>query len=170
MDVTLRLEQPADLEAIRDVNLAAFPKAAEAKLVDELRANGKATLSLVAIREDRIIGHILFSPVTMTSNDGECRVLSLGPLAVLPELQGLGVGSRLVTAGLDHCRHSGISSVVVLGHPDYYPRFGFRTASQFGIQCEYDVAAKYFMVIELAENALTRISGIARYEPEFAGV
>jgi putative acetyltransferase len=169
-DVDVRLEQPVDLPAIRAVNLAAFPEAAEANLVDELRANGKATLSLVAVQDDRIVGHILFSPVTMDSNDAHCRVLGLGPMAVFPDLQGQGVGSMLVRAGLDHCKQDGVGCIVVLGHPALYPRFGFKTASQFGIGCQYDVPSNYFMVAEMAEGALSSISGIARYEPEFAQV
>jgi putative acetyltransferase len=170
MNVAIRLEQPMDLVAIRDVNLAAFPEAAEANLVDELRANGKATLSLVAVQDDRIVGHILFSPMTIESSDGQCPLLGLGPMAVLPDSQGQGIGSLLVTTGLDHCRRIDVGCVVVLGHPDYYPRFGFRPASQFGIGCEYDVPAQYFMVAELADGALSRISGTARYQPAFAGV
>ena len=169
-DVAVRLEQPVDLPAIRAVNLAAFPKAEEANLVDTLRANGKAALSLVAVQDNQVVGHILFSPATMDSNDAQCRVLALGPMAVLPGRQGLGIGSMLVKAGLDHCKQAGVDCIVVLGHPAFYPRFGFKTASQFGIGCEYDVPAKYFMVAEFTDGALSSISGIARYEPEFAGV
>ena len=170
IDVAIRLEQPVDLPAIRTVNLAAFAKAAEANLVDVLRANGKATLSLVAVQDNQVVGHILFSPATMDSNDAHCRVLALGPMAVLPGRQGQGIGSLLVRAGLDHCKQAGVGCIVVLGHPTFYPRFGFKTASQFGIGCEYDVPAKYFMVAEFTDGALSSISGIARYEPEFAGV
>jgi len=159
-----------DLAAIRDVNLAAFPEAAEADLVEALRSGGKATISLVAVEAGRVVGHILFSPVTMDINDEKDPVLGLGPMAVLPGSQGQGVGSLLVTTGLDHCRDAGVGCVVVLGHPDFYPRFGFRPARQFGIGSEYDVADKYFMVAELARGALGRVSGTARYEPEFAGV
>ena len=170
MNVAIRLEQPTDLVAIRDVNLAAFPEAAEANLVDELRANGKASLSLVAVQNDRIVGHILFSPVTIGSSNEQRPLLALGPMAVLPDCQGQGIGSLLVTTALEHCKRSDVGCVVVLGHPNFYPRFGFRTASQFGIGCEYDVAAKYFMVAEVAQGSLSCISGVARYQPEFAGI
>lgn len=168
--VMVRPEQTKDFDAVRELNLAAFPNAAEANLVDALRANGKATLSLVAVQDERIVGHILFSPVTLESNDGEDSVLGLAPMAVLPELQRQGVGSLLVTTGLAHCKQFGVGSVVVLGHSDYYPLFGFEKASQFGVRCEYDVSDEYFMLLELMEGAGKRISGLARYQPEFANV
>ena len=167
MSMIIREEQPADLTGVRTLNLAAFPNEAEADLIEALRDNGKASLSLVAISEEQVIGHILFSPVTMASNDGTCQVLGLGPMAVLPQWQGQGVGSRLVREGLERCRASGAGCVVVLGHPGFYPRFGFQVASSHGIQCEYDVPDPVFMVAELAEGALGSISGLARYQPEF---
>ncbi len=170
MDVVVRPEQPMDLTAIRGVNLAALPDAAEANLVDDLRANGKATVSLVAVQGDRVVWHILFSPVTIESNDGQCAVLGLAPMAVCPDSQRQGVGSLLVETGLAHCRRTGVGCVVVLGHSAYYPRFGFEPASRFGIGCEYDVPDENFMIVELADGAVSRISGIARYQPEFAGV
>ena len=170
MDVVIRCEEPGDQAAVRAVNLAAFPEPGEANLVDALRANGKATVSLVAVRDERVVGHILFSPMTMDSNHGQHTVLGLGPMAVHPDVQRVGIGSQLVTTGLDHCRHAGVGCVVVLGHPTYYPRFGFVPASRFGVSCEYPVADPYFMVVELAEGTLAAISGLARYQSEFADV
>jgi putative acetyltransferase len=170
MDVVIRPEQHADVPAIRALNLLAFPEAAEANLVDELRAHGKAMLSLVAVQNDRIVGHILFSPVTVDSNEGPIRVLGLAPMAVLPDVQRQGIGSLLVATGLAQCRDAGVGCVIVLGHATYYPRFGFKTARRFGISCEYDVPDEYFMVVELAEGSLNGISGMARYQSEFANV
>ncbi|MDP6933005.1 MAG: N-acetyltransferase [Myxococcota bacterium] len=170
MNVVVRPEQPGDLAAIRDVNLAGFPGEAEADLVDALRANGKAMLSLVALQGDRIVGHILFSPVTIGSSDAGCRVLGLAPMAVLPDSQRQGIGSMLVETGLAHGRRSGVDCVVVLGHPDYYLRFGFEPASRFDIGCEYDVPDENFLVVELTHGSLDRVSGIARYPPEFAAL
>lgn len=121
MSPTIRAEQESDLPGIREVNLAAFPDAAEANLVEELRQNSKATLSLVAVSGEHVLGHILFSPVTMASNDGSCRVLGLGPMAVLTKWQGRGIGSQPVLAGLDHCKESGVGCVVVLGQPAIGP-------------------------------------------------
>ena len=170
MDVMIRPEEPLDLRAIRGVNLAAFPNAGEANLVDKVRANGKATLSLVAVQDDRIVGHILFSPVTIESNRGQHLLLGLAPMAVLPYLQRQGIGSQLVEEGLVHSRRVGAGCVVVLGHSDYYPRFGFKTASQVGISCLYDVPDERFMVVQLVDGALSDISGLVRYQPEFASV
>jgi len=170
MNVVVRTEQPSDIAAIRIVNLDAFPSEAEANLVDDLRANGKATLSLVAVQNERVIGHILFSPVMLESNVDQGPILGLAPMAVLLGFQREGVGSLLVTTGLDHCKRSGVSSVIVLGHSDYYPRFGFQAASQFGVSCEYDVPDENFMLVELAKGASNHISGIARYQPEFASL
>lgn len=168
--VTIRREQPMDFVATREVNLAAFPEPAEADLVEQLRVNGKATISLVAVQGDRTVGHILFSPATVDSSQGPVEVLALGPMAVVPEQQGRGVGSLLVTTGLKEAKALGYPCVVVLGHPSYYPRFGFRESTQFGVTTEYDVPAKYFMLAELEEGALQGITGLARYQPEFAGV
>ena len=169
-DIVVRLEKSEDFPAVRDLNLAAFPNEGEANLVDTLRANGKAALSLVAIHDNRVVGHILFSPVTLESNDGGHLVWGLAPMAVLPEFQRQGVGSLLVTTGLKHSKRLGVGSVIVLGHPGYYPRFGFDKASRFGVRCEYDVPDECFMLIELKDGESDRISGLARYQPEFASV
>ena len=168
MNVSIRPEQANDLEAIRSVNLAAFPGDSEAKLVDALRAAGKATVSLVAEQNARVIGHILFSPVTIASHAGPHPILGLAPMAVLPAVQRRGVGSLLVTTGLAYCRQANVGVVVVVGHADYYPRFGFQPASRFGVSCEYEVPDDSFMLLELARGASDGLSGLARYQPEFA--
>lgn len=165
--VIVRDEKPEDLAAIHEVNAKAFEQAAEANLVDALRANGKVTLSLVAVQDDRVVGHILFSPVVIESEKETFAAVGLAPLAVLPEYQNQGIGSRLVRAGLDECRKALHESVVVLGHPEYYPRFGFAPASRYGIKSEYDVRDEVFMIIELREGALLGRSGIVKYQPEF---
>ena len=163
----IRLERPEDVPAIRIVNERAFGSSSEADIVDALRRNGKATISLVAEDEGRVIGHILFSPVTVETGERELAGLGLAPVAVLPEFQNRGVGSSLVELGIGRCREAGHSFVVVLGHPHYYPRFGFTPASRFGIKCEYDVADENFMAMELREGALQNQAGMARYQPEF---
>ena len=169
-DAVVRKERPTDIADVRSLNIAAFPSEAEADLVDELRVNGKATVSLVAVHDERIIGHILFSPVMMESNVGQDSILGLAPMAVLPAFQRRGVGSLLVTTGLAQCKRNGVGAVVVLGNPDYYSRFDFQTASLSNIGCLYDVPDKYFMALELADGVLSRISGTAQYQPEFSGV
>ena len=168
--IRIRPEQREDIPAIRRVNERAFPSALEADLVDRLREHGKVTLSLVAVSEAQVVGHILFSPILIESAGESFAAVGLAPMAVLPEWQNQGVGSLLVQAGLDQCRRNDYSAVVVLGHPNYYPRFGFVPASRFGIRSEYDVPDEVFMAIELKAGALNGHSGLARYQPEFNDV
>jgi putative acetyltransferase len=165
--MTVRPEKPEDNPAIRIVNRRAFGGAAEADLVDALRRNGKTVISLVAEDDGLIVGHIFFSLVAIQSKGAELTGVGLAPLAVIPERQNQGIGSMLVEHGLRRCREEGHPYVVVLGHPDYYPRFGFVPASRFGIKSEYDVADEVFMVMELREGALSGRAGVAKYQPEF---
>jgi len=168
--ILIRSEQPEDIAAIRHVNEQAFPSASEADLVDRLREHDKVRLSLVGVADAQVVGHILFSPVSIESAGESLAAVGLAPMAVLPEWQNRGVGSRLVQASLDECRRQGHSAVIVLGHADYYPRFGFVPASRFGSRTEYDVADEVFMAIELEAGALDGRSGLARYQPEFNDV
>ncbi len=164
-----RLERPSDILAVRAVNVAAFETAAEADLVEALREQAAPLVSLVADDGTAIVGHILFSPVTLTSHP-EPRICGLAPMAVMPGRQRQGVGSALVRDGLERCRQEGFGAVVVLGHAGFYPRFGFAPASRFGIGCEYDVPDDVFMALELEPGALNGASGTIRYHPAFAGV
>ena len=168
--IIIREERPEDVTGIRHVNEQAFGQPEEAHIVDMLRTRGKVILSLVAAQNDRIVGHILFSPVMIESEGGLFTVVGLAPMAVLPGLQKQGIGSLLVKHGLEHCRQAGYECVVVLGHAEYYPRFGFVPASRFGVKCEYDVPDEVFMALELREGALEGRAGIAKYEPEFKEV
>lgn len=163
----VRLEEVGDAAAVWRVNAAAFGRAAEAELVDALREGGGVILSLVAEEEGEIAGHILFTPVTIEEERGEGAAVALGPLAVLPEYQGMGIGSQLVTAGLGMLRAAGHGVVIVLGHPGYYPRFGFVPASRHGIRWDRDVPDNVFMVAELLPGALKGVEGIVHYRPEF---
>jgi putative acetyltransferase len=165
--LTIRPERDGDAEAIRVVTAAAFPSAAEANLVDALRRQRAAIVSLVADEGGRVVGHILFSPVTL--NDGDVGILGLAPMAVSPERQRQGIGSELVRAGLDTSRQRGAAAVVVVGHPAFYPRFGFIPASRFGLRCEYDVPDDVFMALELRPGSL-RTGGSIRYHPAFAAL
>jgi putative acetyltransferase len=164
----IRPERPADIEGIRAVNLAAFETSTEADLVDALREQAQSTISLVADDGGGIVGHILFSPVTLLAHP-EQRIMGLAPMAVLPARQRQGIGSALIREGLERCRRLHFSAIVVLGHADYYPRFGFTPASRFGLRCEYDVPDDVFMVLELARGTLQDRSGMIRYQPAFAG-
>lgn len=165
--MAIREERPADGPAVRHVVEAAFGRPAEADLVEKLRANGKVTLALVAEEHGQIVGHILFSPVTIEANAELIQVAGLAPLAVLPESQRSGVGSLLVRAGLAQCQAAGFDAAIVLGHPEYYPRFGFVPASRFGLHSEYAVRDEVFMALELRPGTLSGCSGLAKYQAEF---
>jgi putative acetyltransferase len=151
------------------VNLAAFETNTEADLVDALRAQAKPIVSLVAEDGDAIVGHILFSPVTLIAHP-ELHIIGLAPMAVMPARQRQGIGSALIHEGLRRCRALGFDVVIVLGHPEYYPRFGFTPASHFGLGCEYEVPEEVFMVLELEQGALQGKAGTIRYHSAFASV
>jgi len=163
----IRSEKPEDIPAIRIVNERAFGGAAEADLVDALRRNGKATISLVADDDGRVVGHILFSLITIETSERELVGVGLAPMSVIPERQNQRIGSLLVEEGLRRCREEGHRFVVVLGHPGYYPRFGFVPASRFNIKSEYNITDEVFMVKELREGALSGCAGVVKYQPEF---
>jgi putative acetyltransferase len=166
--VRIRPEQPSDAAGIRAVHEAAFEQSTEADLVDLLRTQASPLISLVA-EADGIAGHILLSPVTLLGHP-DLNIMGLAPMAVLPAAQRQGIGSALVRAGLDACRSLGAGAVIVLGHAEYYPRFGFVRAARYGIRSEYDVADEGFMVAELTPGYLTGASGTVRYHPVFGSV
>jgi putative acetyltransferase len=134
--------------------------------VDALRDRAAPIISLVAVVDDRIVGHIIFSPMTLQS-DPTLFVMALGPVAVMPDHQRRGIGSALVRAGLDECRRLGCAAIFLIGHAAYYPRFGFVPASRFGITSEYDVRDEVFLALELNEGALREQEGIIRYHAAF---
>lgn len=169
-ELLIRPEAAHDVAAIRQVNEKAFGRPAEARLVDALRASGAALLSLIAEHDGEIVGHVLFSPAAVVSGDSETPAVALAPVAVLPEHQKQGIGSALIEQGLAELRDAGHGLVIVLGHPDYYPRFGFVPASRFGIRCPFDVPDEVFMVHELREGAAPQGGGVVRYRPEFDGL
>src|SRR5262249_35592014 len=125
MPLIIRPELASDLDAIREVNQLAFGQEDEARLVDALRAGGYVRLSLVAQHDERVVGHILFSDLPIITDTGTIPALALAPMSILPKFQRQGIGSDLVRRGLDLCRENGHRIVVVLGHPDFYRRFGF---------------------------------------------
>ena len=164
--IEIRDEAPQDFPAIRNLNVLAFGNPAEALLVDKLRAANKAVISRVAILDGRVVGHILFSPITVERAPARLRGLGLAPMSVLPEFQNRGIGSSLVRDGLEMCRQRGYDLVVVLGHLRFYPRFGFTRAKDHGLDNEYD-ALDNFMVIELKEGVLKAVTGLVKYAQEF---
>jgi len=167
--ITIRPETAEDYAAIREVNLLAFGQEIEPRLVEALRESPDfiPELSLVAIEGGQVVGHILFSPMVIETKDGAVPALTLAPLAVRPEFQNQGIGSQLVRRGIERCRTLGQRIVVVVGHPTYYPRFGFSPARARGLEAPFPVPDEAFMVLELAPGALDGVAGMVKYPPAF---
>lgn len=163
----IRPENACDRQQVHAINVAAFGSSAEADLIVNLRQRAQPIVSLVAEDGNELVGHIMFSPVTLPGHS-DLKFMGLGPMAVAPAHQGRGYGSALVEAGLDQCRNLNVSAVVVLGHPEFYPRFGFSRSAVFGIDSEYDVPEEVFMAMELAPGRLQAVSGTVRYHAAFA--
>ena len=166
MSIEVREERVEDVTAIRAVNKRAFDQDHECTIVDALRANGAVLLSLVATLDDRVVGHIMYSPITV----GEMTGAALGPMAVDPSDQRQGIGSKLVQAGNLKLKDAGWPFIIVLGHPNFYPRFGFRPAGVLGITCEWEVPEDVFMILGLDEEKMQSVSGLAKYRHEFSSV
>jgi len=166
--VTIRPEQPDDIASVRAINETVFDKPNEAAIVDAIRAACPDAVSLVAVDDNRIVGHIFFSPVFISGGKGTIQGMGLAPMAVLPERQRRGIGSRLVRAGIDVMRERNCPLIIVLGHAEYYPRFGFVPASRHGLSCQWDnVPDEAFMALILDEAAMASITGTVRYRDEF---
>jgi len=166
----IREERSEDEAAVAAIVEQAFGRSLEADLVASLRRAGAAALSLVAEQEGRVLGHILFSAVIIEGDAEGFAAVGLAPLAVLPAFQRLGIGSALVSAGLERCREIGFSRVLVLGDPAYYQRFGFTPAAAAGIRFPGEVPEEAFMAIALEPGALEGCAGTVRYAPEFDAV
>lgn len=168
----IRPELPEDKDAIFEVNLQAFGQDGEARLVNALRDDGiiNPDLSLVAVHEGRIIGHILFSPVAIVSETRDTAALALAPLAVHQDYQCRGIGAALIEEGLSECQRLGHRIVIVVGHPGYYPRFGFTAAREAGIHPPFPCPDEAFMALPLVPGALTGACGIVRYPAAFDAV
>ena len=164
--MSIRAEKSSDREAVFEVNRRAFETPAEARLVDALRAVADPFISLVAVMDGAVVGHVLFTPTTLPGGVDRGRTIGLAPLAVLPDHQNLGIGSRLVRAGLGACRNAGRDVVFVLGHEGYYPRFGFRPAAEHGFLYQ-GAENRHFMVTGLRRGAMRGMSGTVCYHPEF---
>jgi putative acetyltransferase len=163
----IRPSRPEDAIEVHALHIAAFEQESEARLVEALNQQATDLVSIVAHDGIHIVGHAVFSPVTLSS-DAELRLAGLGPIAVSPGHQRRGIGGTLIRDGLAECRRLGFAAVVVLGHPSYYPRFGFAPASGFGIRSEYKVPDDVFMALELQTGSLAGRSGVVRYHPAFA--
>jgi len=165
--IEIREERPDDVAAVRELNRRAFGQDQESNIVDALRANGAALLSLVATLNDRVVGHIMYSAVSV---GGNVKGAVLGPMAVIPERQRQGIGSKLIEAGNQNLKNADCPFIIVVGHANYYPRFGFRPASEHGIKCEWDVPDDVFMLLVLDQVKMEGVSGLAKYRDEFSSV
>jgi len=169
MDIEIRREEQGDYQAVRLVNDLAFGQPGEGLMVAALRQNPAFIpgLSLVALADGAVVGHILFSPIDIVTPGGPVSSLSLAPLAVHPDFQNNGIGGRLVEAGIEAARSQGFDSIICMGHPGYYPRFGFRPASKWGIKPPMEAPDEAFMALELVEGGLRGRSGVVAYPPEY---
>lgn len=163
----IRREQKEDYPAVREIHELAFQGATEARLVEALRDSDDFMpgLSVVAVQGQKVVGHILFSLVSIQTKGGSAPALVLAPMAVAPEYQNQGIGSELVRHGLKKCLNQGHEIVLVIGHPDYYPRFGFEPATRIGLTLPISVPDEAFMVLELVPGALEGKHGTVRFPP-----
>lgn len=171
MDIKIRQETESDFNEVFELNHIAFGKDSEAKLVDALRNNPAVfvpELSLVATIDNKIVGHILFTKIKIADNNqNEFNSLALAPMAVKPGIQKNGIGGKLIRAGLHKARELNFKSAFVLGHRNYYPKFGFVPAKKWDIKSPFDVPAEAFMGIELIQGGLISVSGTVKYPKEF---
>jgi putative acetyltransferase len=172
LKIIIRSEGPDDYPIIDLVNKQAFNRPNEAELIRKLRQTREfvTELSLVAEQDEMVVGHILFYPAYIKSTDARHQVLSLGPMAVLPLYQRRGIGSELIMEGLTRAKSLNYKSVIVLGHVHYYPRFGFKPASRWGITPPFDVPENVFMALELEPGELKDKSGTVVYPEAFKDV
>jgi putative acetyltransferase len=166
----IRDEQVDDYPRVYEINTSAFETDAEARLVNALRRKARPVISLVAERDNTVLGHIMFSPVQIDEEAAGGRTMGLGPMAVHPDAQRSGVGARLIQAGLDACRALRTELVFVLGHPEYYPRFGFKPAADSGFHYQDEKLNDFFFVLELTKGAASGLSGEVVYHPAFDNV
>jgi len=169
MDVIIRNETKKDYDQIRKINDLAFKQENEGKMVDALRktTDFNYLLSLVAEIKGEIVGHILFYPLKIKNKNEEHTVLSLAPIAVHPKYQNKGIGSKLVKRGLEIAKDNGFDAVIVIGHPNYYPRFGFTPAKNWNIKLPFNAPDDVFLAIELKKDSLKNCSGTVEFTKEF---
>ncbi len=176
MKLTIREEVIEDYSAVEDLIVAAFKNAEhtdhqEQELVKRLRDSDSfiPELSLVAEVDGDIVGHILLTKVHINGDAASYDSLALAPVSVLPLYQGKGIGGELIKRAHEIARCMGYGSVILLGHKDYYPRFGYRVCKEFGISLPFEVPEEYCMAIELIEDSLKEVSGVVEYDPAFNG-
>lgn len=167
--IDIRPEHPEYITNIDEITRLAFDGEAEAELIKAVRGSDYfiPELSLVAVENNRVVGHILFSPVKIESSEKSVEALALAPMAVLPGSQKRGIGTMLVRQGLAACTKRGYTIVIVVGHPEYYPQFGFKPARACGLEAPFEVQDDAFMACELVPGALENVRGMVKYSPAF---
>jgi len=172
MNIIIRQELKEDSEKIKEINDQAFEQEDESRLVNKLREKDQfmPELSLIAEIDKKLVGHILFYPVRIKYAHGEHTTLSLGPMAVIPEYQKKGIGGKLIIEGLKRAKDFGFRSVIVVGHPEYYPKFGFTKASNWDLKVPFEVRDEVFMALEIIKGELQDKPGIIEYPKEFLEV
>ncbi len=170
--IVIRPETENDYPLIAHINNLAFEQNNEGLLIEKLRDTPDfiSELSLVAEYRDEILGHILFHPILINDGKSQYPSLALAPMCVRPDFQKKGIGGKLVKEGLKRAKKLGYDSVIVLGHPKYYPKFGFIKASKFGIRAPFDVPDEAFLALELVEGALKEVKGVVEYPAPFSEV
>ena len=170
MNISIRPEQPDDTDEIYELNQLVFEQDNEARLVDHVRHGPHfiPELSLVAYSNDKLIGYILFSHITIANGEFRHQSLGLTSMVVNPEYQKRGIGAKLITHGLQRASDLGFTDVFVFGHEFYFPKFGFIPAAKWNIRPPFDVPAEVFMALELVPNALSNVSGIVEFPIEFS--
>lgn len=167
-EIVIREEGPGDAAAIREVHEEAFESDVEADLVDALRETCTERISLVALVDEMIVGHILYSPAIARAGSQVVTGVGLAPMAVRPSYQRKGVGSALVRRSMEVIRAAGYGFIIVVGHPDYYPRFGFERGSIYGLSCEFEgVPDEAFMIAVFDHDTVQTLSGVVTYHPAF---
>lgn len=169
MNCQIRAEQPEEFPRIKEILDLAFQQEEEGQIVERIRASDAYVpeLSLVAIWEKEIIGHIVFSEIKIENEKNSYRALALAPMAVHPDFQRKGIGNQLIKSGLEVARQLGRDRVIVLGHAEYYPKFGFLPASKWNIKAPFPVPDEVFMALALKNGGLDNVEGTVIYSKAF---
>lgn len=166
--ITIREENKNDLVTIKKINDKAFGQPQEGNVIDKIRESDSLVLSLVAEIDNNIVGHIFYSTAEIECNNERIAGMGLAPMAVLPEYQKQGIGKRLINESLNILKKKPVPFIIVLGHEDYYPKFGFEIASKYGIKCQWDgVPDEAFMIMILDKEKMSNIHGVAKYRDEW---
>lgn len=166
--IIIREESKNDLIAIKQINDKAFGQPEEGKVIDKLRESDSQVLSLVAEIDNNIVGHIFYSTAVLKGNNERIAGMGLAPMAVLPEYQNQGIGKLLINESLNIIKKKPVPFIIVLGHEDYYPKFGFEVASKYNIKCQWDgVPNEAFMIMILDKEKMSNVHGVAKYRDEW---